>query len=123
MQILFNMADLAVLGKCVDYIALGSVGSATILVTMFTSLIIGIASGINVITAQKIGAGKAMDISRTVYTAFVVSIICGIIIFFIAEIVGPMVLKLLGTKKELYSGAILYIRIYFIFIINFFDNF
>ena len=51
LQVLFNMADVAVVGRFAGSMALGSVGSTTILVTMFTGFLIGVAGGINVLVA------------------------------------------------------------------------
>ena len=58
LQVLFNMADIAVVGKFAGSNALGSVGSTAILVTLFTSFLIGVGGGINVLVALHIGAGN-----------------------------------------------------------------
>lgn len=58
LQVLFNMADVAVVGNFSSSQALGSVGSTTILVTLFTGVLIGMGSGVNVRVAQFIGAGE-----------------------------------------------------------------
>ena len=49
LQVLFNMSDIAVVGRFAGPLALGSVGSTTILVTMFTGFLIGLSGGINVL--------------------------------------------------------------------------
>lgn len=59
LQVLFNMSDIAVVGRFAGPLALGSVGSTAILVTMFTGFLIGLAGGINVLTALYLGAGKS----------------------------------------------------------------
>ena len=56
LQVLFNLSDVAVVGHFAGAIALGSVGSTTTLVTLFTGLMLGIASGVNAITARFLGA-------------------------------------------------------------------
>ena len=56
LQVLFNMADVAVLGKFAGTAALGAVGSTTTLVTMFTDFLIGLSGGINVLAARHFGA-------------------------------------------------------------------
>ena len=55
LQILFNMCDIAVVGRFAGSSSLGSVGSAATLVTLFTGIIIGIGSGVNVLTARYLG--------------------------------------------------------------------
>ena len=56
LQVLFNMSDIAVVGHFAGAMALGSVGSTTILVTMFTGFLIGLSGGINVLVALYYGA-------------------------------------------------------------------
>lgn len=48
LEVMFNLSDVAVVGHFADYKALGSVGSTTTLVTLFTGLLIGLGSGVNV---------------------------------------------------------------------------
>ena len=69
LQVLFNMSDIAVVGRFAGPLALGSVGSTAILVTMFTGFLIGLAGGINVLTALYLGAGKKQALSHTVHSA------------------------------------------------------
>ena len=52
LQVLFNMADVAVVGKFSSATALGSVGSTSTLVTLFTGFLIGLSNGVNVRVAQ-----------------------------------------------------------------------
>lgn len=59
LQVLFNMSDIAVVGRFAGPLALGSVGSTAILVTMFTGFLIGLAGGINVLTAPILAPGKS----------------------------------------------------------------
>ena len=58
LQVLFNMSDIAVVGHFAGAMALGSVGSTTILVTMFTGFLIGLSGGINVLVALYPGTVK-----------------------------------------------------------------
>jgi Na+-driven multidrug efflux pump len=77
LEILFNMTDVAVVGRFASYEALGSVGSTTLLVTLFTGLLIGMGSGINVRAAQQLGAGDDKKTARTVHTSLLLCIIIG----------------------------------------------
>lgn len=114
LQVLFNMADIAVIGRFAGSIALGSVGSTTILCTMFTSFLIGIASGINVLTARYFGERNWKDLRQTVHTALVLCLIIGTILLGVGQCGSPLFLRLLGTKEELYPGALLYLRVFFL---------
>ena len=75
LQVIFNMADVAVVGKFAGSIALGAVGSTSILVTLFTGILLGIASGVNTLTARYIGAKDTNSITETVHTAAIVCLI------------------------------------------------
>ncbi|MCD8121403.1 MAG: MATE family efflux transporter [Clostridiales bacterium] len=112
LQVMFNMADVAVLGQFVGSGALGSVGSTTILVSLFTGLLIGMSVGINILTALHIGAKHRRDVVRTVHTAAVVSLIYGTFLMVVGVVFARSILELLHTKEELIEDAVRYLRIY-----------
>lgn len=114
LQVLFNMADIAVVGQFAGAAALGSVGSTTTFVTLFTEFLIGLASGINVLTALHFGAKNKRAVTETVHTALLVSICAGLALLLTGSGFAKGILKLLSTKPELLDGAVLYIRIYFL---------
>lgn len=114
LQVLFNMADVAVVGQFAGPMALGSVGSTTTLVAMFTGFLIGLSGGINVLVALHYGAGNKKDVSQTVHTAALVSLITGVILLLLGVGFARGILGMLQTKPVLIDGAVLYIRIYFL---------
>lgn len=113
LQVLFNMADIAVIGHFAGSISLGAVGSTTILVSMFTGFLIGLSSGINVLTALYMGARNRQAVSETVHSAALLSLAAGVLLLLIGVCFSREVLLLLNTKPELLDKAALYIRIYF----------
>ncbi len=114
LQVLFNLSDIAVIGKFSGPIALGSVGSTAIVVTLFTGFLIGLGSGINVLVARYFGASDDEGVKQTIHTAFVVCLCMGVLIFLCGFFLSKYLLILLKTKEELLPGAILYLQIYFI---------
>ena len=72
LQVLFNMADVAVVGRFAGTIALGAVGSTVILVSLFTGLLIGLSSGVNVLVALHFGAKAKRELAETVHWAALV---------------------------------------------------
>ena len=114
LQVLFNMADVAVVGRFAGTTALGSVGSTTILVTLFTGLLIGLANGVNVMTALYYGAKNQRELQRTVHSALLVCAIAGVLLLAVGIGFARAILQLMGTKPELLPGAVLYLRIYFL---------
>ena len=114
LQVLFNMADVAVVGRFAGSIALGAVGSTTTLVTLFTGLLIGMAGGVNVLVARFYGAKKEKDVQETTHTAVIICLLTGILIMVLGLLFANGILELLHTKDELIEGAALYLRIYFL---------
>lgn len=114
LQVLFNMADIAVVGKFSGSAALGSVGSTSTLVILFTDFLMGLGSGVNVITARAIGANNRSDSEKSVNTSFILCLIIGLLIMISGLVLAVPMLNLIHTKDELIDGAALYIRIYFL---------
>lgn len=112
LQVVFNMSDLAVVGNFVGPIALGAVGSTSILVTLFTGVLIGLAGGINAVTALFIGSGNKTELKQTVHTAALISLAAGVLITVLGIAFSRPILTLMHTKDELINDAVLYLRIY-----------
>lgn len=112
LQVLFNMTDIAVVGQFAGANALGSVGSTTTLVTMFTGFLIGMSGGINVLAALHYGSKDKEGLSQTIHSALIVSVITGIILMMLGIGMSEGILRILHTKEELLDGAVLYVRIY-----------
>lgn len=112
LQVLFNMADVAVVGKFSSAEALGSVGSTTILVSLFTGFLIGMGSAVNVRVAQHLGAQDKPRTRASIRTSFVICLSMGCIIMVLCLVSARFILEVLGTKEDLIDGAELYFRIY-----------
>ena len=114
LQVLFNMSDVAVVGRFAGSTALGAVGSTSIFVTLFTGALIGLSNGINVLVARFYGAKHDTDVRRVVQTGLVVSLIAGLLLLVVGLVASPAFLRLLNTKDDLLPGAQLYLRVYFL---------
>ena len=114
LQVLFNMSDIAVVGRFAGSAALGAVGSTTILVTLFTGFLIGVGTGVNVLVARCFGARSEKDTRATVHTSLLIMGILGLMLLALGELFATQMLRLLNTKEELLKGAALYLRIYFL---------
>lgn len=112
LQVFFNMADVAVVGKFASSKALGSVGSTTILVMLFTGFLIGLGSGVNVIVAKHLGAKDVQKTKHVIHTSFLICLIAGVIIALLCLVLASPMLSLINTKEDLMDGAVLYFRIY-----------
>lgn len=114
LQVLFNMSDIAVVGRFAGSTALGAVGSTSIFVTLFTGFLIGLSNGINVLVARFYGARHPDDVRKTVQSGFWVSLAAGLLLLVIGLLGSPALLRLINTKEDLLPGAILYLRVYFL---------
>lgn len=114
LQVLFNMSDIAVVGRFSGPQALGAVGSTAILVSLFTGFLIGMGSGVNALVARYLGADSREDTESTVHTAAIVCLLLGGILLALGLVFARPLLTLLHTKTELIDGATLYLHIYFL---------
>ena len=114
LQVLFNMADIAVVGRFAGSLALGSVGSTAILVSLFTGILIGLGSGVNALVARAFGAKNDDAVRDYTHASAIVCPLVGFVVMGIALVTARPILELLGTKPELIDGAELYLYIYYL---------
>lgn len=112
LQVAFNMTDVAVVGKFAGAIALGAVGSTSILITLFVGLLLGMASGVNTLIALYLGAKDEKRVKETVHTAVILCLGFGILLMVVGISFSRPILCLLKTKEELIDDALVYLRIY-----------
>lgn len=113
LQLLFNAADMVVVGRFAGSSALAAVGANASLINLLTNLFIGFSVGANVLVARFYGAKKEKEISETVHSAIVLSLLCGLGLMVFGMVVAPQILELMGTPHDVLGQAVLYIRIYF----------
>lgn len=112
LQLLFNLADVAVVGQFAGTLALGSVGSSSLLASMFVGFFLGLGGGINVQTARCYGAHDVQALRRTIHSAAIISVLLGLAVMAAGLPLTRPVLELLDTRPELLDGAVIYIRLY-----------
>lgn len=112
LEVMFNLSDVAVVGRFADYKALGSVGSTTLLVTLFTGFLIGMGSGVNVQTALALGAKDKKKVESTIHTSVVLCTIIGFVIGTVCFLFAEPMLSMMNTKPELIDAAVRYLKIY-----------
>lgn len=113
LQLLFNAADVVVVGKFAGDNSLAAVGCTGSLVNLLVNLFVGLSVGANVMSARHFGAKQYDELSRTVHTAITVAAISGIILTFIGVVFADNILRLMSTPEPVLPLAALYLRIYF----------
>lgn len=113
LQVLFNMADIAVVGQFAGANSLAAVGSTATAVTLFTGILIGISGGVNALIARYYGGNNRQELNRTVHSSAIICLLFGIGMMLLGIFGSRPLLKLLGTKAELLDKASLYMEVYF----------
>lgn len=114
LQMLYNAADLVVVGRFEGELALAAVGSTGALSALILNLFVGLSVGVGVCVAREIGAGDREAVSRTVHTSMLVAVVMGAVVAVVGYIVSPYLLVLMDTPDNVLGYAITYVRIIFI---------
>ena len=114
LQLLFNAADIVVVGRFAGDNALAAVGSNSSLINLLTNVFVGLSIGTNVLTAQYYGGKKEKDLKETVHTSILLSICSGVILTVIGIVGAKPLLELMQAPEEVLSLAVIYLRIYFL---------
>lgn len=112
-QSLFNIIDMTILGQFVDDSAVGAVGASGMLITLFTVLLIGIATGTNVVIAKHLGSENINKAENAIGTALIFSVISSAVLAIIGFVFSEPMLRLTNCPETLLPKATLYCRIYF----------
>ena len=113
LQLLFNAADVVVVGRFAGDNSLAAVGSTGSLVNLLINLFMGLSIGTNVVAAHYFGAGKHKHVQDTVHTAILLSVISGIILTAVGVLLTKPILILMQAPAEVLNLAAIYLRIYF----------
>ncbi len=114
LQLLFNAADMVVVGQYVGDTAVAAVGSCAPLINLIINLFVGISLGATVVLAQVLGADQKDRIHDLTHTIFTLGIVFGIITGIVGVIFARTFLEWMGTTADSIDQASLYMRIYFL---------
>lgn len=113
LQLLFNAADIVVVGRFAGNEALAAVGSTSSLTNLLINVFMGLSVGANVLVARFYGAEQKKELDEMIHTAIATSIVSGIILVFLGIILARPALTLMGTPEDVIDHSVLYMRIYF----------
>lgn len=113
LQLVFNAADIIVVGQFAGDESLAAVGATSSLINLLIGLFTGLATGTNVIAANYLGAQKLENVKKTVHTSIIVSIFAGIFLTIIGISFAKPILKLMKIPSEVLPLATVYLKIYF----------
>ena len=111
LQLLFNEADIAIVGRFGGDEYLAAVGAATAPCRLLTNILIGISTGVNILVGKAIGSGNDREISKAIHTAAALGVIIGIVIGILGILISEKLLIIMGTPEEILSYSLQYMRI------------
>lgn len=114
LQLLFNAADIVIVGRFAGSDALAAVGSTGSLIALLVNFFIGISVGVNVLVARFYGGNDWKDAQETVQTALVTAVAGGGLLMALGLAVSGPMLTLMGTPEDVLGQAVLYMRLYFL---------
>ena len=113
LQLLFNAADVVVVGRFAGDNSLAAVGSTGSLINLLINLFMGLSVGTNVVVAHYFGAKKFNELQDTIHTAVLVSIYSGLILTVVGVLGAKPILTFMQAPTDVLNLAALYLRIYF----------
>ena len=110
LQLLFNAADLIVVGQFCGSVSVAAVGATSALINLLVNLFIGLSVGAGVRVAQAIGAGNADSTQKIVHTSIPTALIGGVILTVIGLFFSEGLLGLMGTPDDVIKLSAVYMR-------------
>ena len=114
LQLLFNAADVVVVGRFAGSESLAAVGSTSSLTNLLVNLFIGLSVGVNVLVARYYGGKQDEEVSQTVHTALIISVTGGFLLAVIGIVAAQPLLQMMDTPEDVIRHSVLYMRIYFL---------
>lgn len=113
LQLLFNAADIVVVGQFAGSDALAAVGSTSSLTNLLVNVFMGLSVGANVLVARFYGAGQKKELDEMIHTAITTSFVCGAALVVLGMVLARPALTLMDTPSDVIDQSVLYMRIYF----------
>ncbi len=114
LQMVYNMADIIVVGKFAGGTALAAVGATSSLVNLILNVFLGMSMGSGVLTAKYIGAGDENAVKRCVHSAMALSIFSGFAVGLIGFCFSKNFLMMMDSPEDVLPLSTLYLKIYFL---------
>ena len=113
LQLLFNAADLVVVGQFCGSVSLAAVGATGSLTSLMVNFFIGLSLGAGVCVAHGLGSREDQEVSRTVHTALPVALVSGLGLTAFGIGLSRTFLGWMGTPENVLPLSAVYMKIYF----------
>lgn len=112
-QQLYNTVDSIIVGNYIGSEALAAVGSSGSLINLLIGFCIGASAGAGVVISQFYGAQNKEGVRKAVHTTMAIAIAAGVILTVAGILLSPVLLRAMGTPKEVFSQSVIYLQVYF----------
>ena len=113
LQLLFNAADLVVVGRFCGSVSVAAVGSTTAITNLLVNFFIGLSVGAGVTVAHGLGSQRGSVVHNTVHTALPVALVSGVFLTVVGVCFSETFLRMMGTPEDVLDLSALYMKIYF----------
>lgn len=115
LQLLYNAADLVIVGQFSDSgNAVGAIGATNALTSLLVNLFIGLSVGVSVLVARGYGKNDRVMVEKVVHTSILISFISGVIIMVVGLLFSRTFLTWMGTPDAIIDQSVLYLAVYFV---------
>ena len=114
LQLLYNAADVIVVGNYAGHEALAAVSSTGALINLLVNVFMGLGVGASVVIARNYGARDIPAMRRAEHTAMTLAVFMGIGVGVFGFVMAKPLLQMMDSPPDVIDGAALYVRIYFL---------
>ena len=114
LQLLFNAADVVVVGRFAGSTALAAVGSNGALINLLVNLFVGLSLGANVVAARCFGARDEKGVQDTVHTAVALGLVSGVLLAVVGFLLGYFLTEGLMSEGWRYAAAVIAAAVFFL---------
>lgn len=113
LQLLFNAADLVVVGQFCGSVSVAAVGATGALTNLMVNFFIGLSIGTGVAVAHGIGSREDREVHCIVHTALPLSLVSGLVLTVLGVAFSRTFLHWMGTPDTVLPLSAVYMEIYF----------
>ena len=113
LQLLFNAADLVIVGRFCGSVSVAAVGSTGSITNLMVNFFIGLSVGAGVTVAHGLGSREDVIVQNTVHTSLPTALVSGVLLTIIGVSFSKTFLRMMGTPDTVLPLSAIYMKIYF----------
>ncbi len=113
LQLLFNAADLVIVGRFCGSVCVAAVGATGAITNLIVNLFVGLSVGSGVTVAHAMGGQQEEAAHRTVHTTLPLALVSGVVLTVLGVALSRPLLQLMGTPDDVLPLSVKYMQLYF----------